>query len=248
MRILNFTMSHFDTPEDCVSRCEGPFGLNAWLDLTTRLFSPVDSFIACGTWSDPMFLYGRLAKVHIVNAGIERTHPHGCQFWNYSLCSWQAAFTYALGRHDWDLLVILDTDCLVGAVDFDSLFREFMDRSEEVLSPSWCGCWIGGPLCAFKRSGVSRWLNGRLRPNLIHPDSKGPAPMLPEEEMTRIYDGRWMNPWPHIDGMRQDYGEQAEAENTNEQAMTWPFVRKPHPAIIERYLTEKSPGATPVKS
>lgn len=238
-------MSSWDNQSECDAKIEGQFGLATWLQISELLFRPVGSFIACGTWSDPKYCY--MPRVEVINAGIERTHQHECRYWNYSLCSWQAAFTYAMGRYDWDLCVILDTDCLVGAVNFDALFREFMARPEEILTGAWCGVWPGGPLCAFKRSGVSRWLNGRLRANLIHPNTRGPEPMLPEEEMARIFEGRWWNPWANIEGMRQDYGEQAEAQDTNEQAMTWPMVRKPHPSIISRYLTENTSRAIPLK-
>lgn len=238
-------MSHWDNPEECVQRCIGIFGLDLWLARIGYLFDPVCVIVACGTYSDPIYASSPVASVKIINAGIKRTFPHDCRWWNYSLCAWQAGLAYAMDQSDWDLLVVLDTDCLVGAVDFDMLLRDFMKRPDEVLSPAWCGCWIGGPFLAFKRHGISRWLNSRLRANLISPNS-GPEPMLPEEEMTRIFEGRWWNPWPQINSCRQDYGEEAEAQNTNGQAMTWPFLRKPHPAIIDRYIAEQSSAALPV--
>lgn len=233
-------MSYWDNREQFLSRFPGEFGLVNWFERVNNLFNhPMGTFIACGTWSDPS-----LASLTIVNSGVTRTLPYDPYFYNYSLCAWSVALWHSIGRDDWDMLIALDTDCLIGAIDLNSLFTDFEAHDEEVMSGAWSG-FIGGPMIVFKRSGVIRWLNGRLRANLIEPHA-GPKPLLPEEEMTLIFKDRWYNPWTDFPELRQDWPENKEADSVNEEVMKWPMVRKPHPAVINAYKRECSSKTIPV--
>lgn len=244
MKIIAWSMSHWNNAEEFQSRLLGPLGLYAWCGRVNYAFSPVERWIACGTFSDPV-LAGDL-PVSVLNHGTETTLPYDCIWWNYSLCSWEIGYQTALARHDWDLLVNLDTDALLGDIDLDSIMREFLERPEELMTGAWCGSLAGGCLQAIKRSGVRRWLENRKRKNLITPNSQA-MPLLPEHEATEIFKGLWWNPWPHIPDMRQDYGEQAAATLLDDEVMTFPMVRKPSPAVIDRWLQENSPQIKPVR-
>jgi hypothetical protein len=241
MRIIAFTLSYWNTREDAcrLAEDESYFGLRAWYGRTHRLLYPEHMFIASGTWSEPSWC--PLPALEVVNAGVFPTdQPHDPVKWNYAGPAFTAALAHACNRSNWDLLVLLDTDTLVGAVDFDSLLREFLSRPEEVLGLSWDGTL--GMTLAWKPAGAARYLHQRRRANLI--DWPGEA-MLLEEEFSVIHEGRWWNPWPHLATVRQDHGHKPEAHLLNEAAMSWPFVRLPHPDIVKPYLALNRP--LPVK-
>ncbi len=231
-------MSHWNSPEEAEGRAAGLFGLRAAHERLHQCLGQCETFIACGTWSDPDLCPMSLP---VINAGAPLTKPYEVHWWNYSLCAFTAAFAYALNKPDWNLLVLLDTDTLVGAVDFDTILREFMGRPDLMLTANWhdgTRSWPAGPFIAWKREGVSRWQHGRLRPNLSEsPDQ----PMLPEEEWAKLFDGRIYNPWPDVPNVRQDHRPEL-----SEQALTWPFVRCPVSDVIETYLRDQTALAKPL--
>jgi len=239
-------MSYWTTQEEFDAKYEGQFGLKAWHANVEKYLKPIGCFLVAGTWSPPEFnRFG--SKVPLVNAGAnpEPAGDYHVIFRNYSLCSFMAAFYHALNRSDWDLLALLDTDTLIGAYDFDGTLRSFMQQPEMWFMTNRWHAFPGGQFQVWKRDGVNHFVNHRVRANFVE-YRNGPAPPTPEEEAGTIFDNHWFNPNPEVETMRQDYGENQEAESLNEQAMTWPFVRKPHPAIIERYLSEQTPKAVPV--
>ena len=248
MRIIAFTMSYWDNEEQ--ARRAGEL-LVPWKETVDKWLKPVSAFIACGTWSEPA-LSPLGPEVPVINADAVKDRPYDVVWHNYSLCSFGAAFHYALSHAYWDLLAILDTETLIGNVNFEKLLGEFLERPELHLNEDWHGR-PGGPFQVWKREGASRWLNYRQRANFIpKPEVKEgqepPAePMLQEYEMGVIFKDLWWNPWPEIPTMRQDHGEDSEKYVTPEDTLKWPFVRKPHPSIVERYLNEQTPLARPVK-
>lgn len=242
MRIVAYAMSYWSTQEEFDQRYEGLFGLKQWYSNVQKYLKPIHCFICCGTFSPPEHSrFGQL--VTVVNAGAEPEGGYDVLYKNYSLCTFMAAFYHALNGRDWDLLCVLDTDTLIGAVDFDSVLREFMQRPEIHLSQRWYD-FPGGSFQAWKREGANRYVNYRQRSNFV--DDRNSKPITQEQECGNIFAGKWWNPWPDIKTMRQDHGENADSEKMNEEAMTWPMVRKPHPAIIERYLSEQTVKAKPV--
>lgn len=220
---------------------KGMFGLRQWRERVTRWFPGSPCFISCGTWSDPnLSRFGRL--VSIVNAGAEPDHDYTGS-WNYSMCAFTAAMAYMLNQTGWDLLVHLCEDVLFGAMNWDSLLREFITRPEEVMSDDWYG--RPGYVVAWKRSAASRFLHQRLRPNLAETDSTGLQ--LPEDEIGRMFAGKIWNPWPHLVSTRQDFGHESGKYVVPEDTLKWPFIRLPHPRIIDQYILEQTSLARPVK-
>jgi hypothetical protein len=208
------------------------FGLKAWHGRVEYLFKPIHSFIACGTQSDPEF--SPLGpEVAIVNAGIPVGESYDYRRRQYWMAAFTAASAYALNRNDWDLLVFLDTDVLVGAVDFKSLLNDFTGRPEEILSPAWAET-IGGPILALKRSGVVRFMHKRIQSNCVL-DGASPDMMFGEDEMKAIYSGTWWNPWPNHSSMRQDYSVNPNDPNPM-GFLNHPLIRQPHPDVVDEYL------------
>jgi hypothetical protein len=242
MKLFAFTMTHWDNHEQAWAQAET---LNRWLVDATRYFRPWHVFVACGTWSDP--LHSPLPNhVPTINGGIKRDQPYDPIWWNYAGTAIGAALAYALTRCDWDALIMHDTDVLVGAVDFDALLREFLDRPETFLSAQWCGCWpCGGSITAWKPAGAVKWLNQRRRANYIQRSPNTPPPVCLEAEMASIFKGDWWCPWPEHPTMRQDYGA-PNAVTDNAAVLKWPFVRRPDPAIVEEYTRTQTALAKPV--
>jgi len=208
------------------------FGLKAWHGRVEYLFKPIHSFIACGTQSDPEF--SPLGpEVAIVNAGIPVGESYDYRRRQYWMAAFTAASAYALNRNDWDLLVLLDTDALVGNVNFKQLFDEFIERGEVALSPNWAGT-PGGPLLAFKRMGVVRYLHQRTQSNCVASESS-PDMAFGEDELKIVYNGIWWNPWPHIENVRQDYSVNPNDPNPM-GFLHCPFIRQPHPDVVDEYL------------
>jgi hypothetical protein len=218
------------------------FGLKAWHGRVEYLFKPIHSFIACGTQSDPEF--SPLGpEVAIVNAGIPVGESYDYKRRQYWMAAFTAASAYALNRNDWDLLVFLDTDALVGAVDFKSLLNDFTGRQEEILSPAWAET-IGGPMLALKHSGVLRFMHKRIQSNCVL-DGASPDMMFGEDEMKAIYNGRWWNPWPDHSTMRQDYSVNPNDPNPM-GFLHCPFIRQPHPDVVNEYLKTQWVQAVPI--
>ncbi len=236
MKIWAFTTSHWNDVSEANSKGDGPFGLRTWHDRVTRYFSPTHCFVACGTWSDPV-MSPFPATVPIVNAGVTQGTKYDVQRTQLWMCAMTAACAYALNRrNEWDLLVFLDTDILVGAVDFDALIKEFSQRQEILLAQRWNDA-IGGPFYVWKPDGVVRAVHYRTQPNIANhclADS--------EAELRTVFDGLWWNNWPDIPTMRQD-GD----AGLNEHVLRWPFVRCPHPSIVEQYQQSQTILAKPVR-
>jgi len=246
LKLWAFTMSHWNDAADAQAKGDGLFGLRSWHERVTRYLSPTHCFVACGTWSEPS-LSPLPPSVPIINAGIQSDAPYDVHYNQLSLCAMTAAMAYALNHaKEWDLLALLDTDALIGAVDFDALIREFQQRTEIMLAQSW---WdgIGGPLYVWKLIGAIRMQHHRLRANIIArpDDDKAPKPLLPEEEMAAIYRGLWWNPFPEFRTLRQDYGG-IDPFKDNIAVLKWPFIRLPDPAIVEEYTRTQTALAKPL--
>jgi len=231
MKIIVFTMAWWESREHAWEQWDA---LNKWLDAVQYYYQPRHTFLASGTWSEPT--QSPLPKwVPIINGGVTKDRPYDAVWWNYSSTALTAAFSYVLNRRDWDLLVLHDADVLVGAVDFDSLLREFMSRPETFLCSDWHGRPSGGSPLVWKPYAAAKWLNQRRRANLIEHTAGIPTPMLVEDEMGIIHEGEWWNPWPNIPTMRQDFGCTSKIPEREPLEKAWPFVRMPNPAIIEEY-------------
>lgn len=253
MRIIAFATSFWRSKEEWDALWNGPiyssvtlksqadwlaswneprWGLSKWLDRVRWLFNPVDVFLACGTWSEPKW-----SPITVVNSGVDFTVPYHVGRWTYAGCAQTAAHAYLLNRRDWDLAVELDYDCLIGAVDFQDVMRQFLERPDLMMTPSWFGK-PGGPFIMFKREGILRWMHQRKRADLI--DDSKPDGLLLEDEFGEIFSGRWFNPWP--DNVNQRY----ENGVTDDEARHWPFVRGPSATMIERYVKEETSQAKPL--
>lgn len=242
MRITAFTTCHWNDAEDAArpSLHDPLFGLPAWHARVIQIFGRSESFLACGSWSDPEFR--PLRGIEVVNSGMP-SGPYDVfrrQFWMGAVT---AAMAKLLNSRGWDLAVFLDTDCLVGAVDFKALMTEFVDRSEILLSPEWSNA-PGGPIMVWKREACSRFLHQRLQPNIVD-ESQPSMPLLGENEMGEIFRGRWWNPWPGVN-MRQDYSVNPSPANPME-FIDAPFIRQPHPAIIQTYLDTRWSRMVPLQ-
>jgi len=247
MRIWAWAMTWWTDAADASRKGDEWLGLRTWHERVQRYFKPAHCFLACGTWSEPRFSPLPLDVV-VVNAGLPLGTPYDIYYTQLSGCGFTAAMAYALNRRDaWDLLVFLDTDVLVGAVDFDALTRDFMGRDEVLLGQGW---WngIGGPLYMWKPAGAVKLLHSRVRANLlpVPANADAPKPMLMEDELAAIYAGCWWNPWPdNKRAMRQDYGL-IDPERDNAVVLKWPFVSRPDPAIAEEYERTQTVLAKPV--
>lgn len=240
--VIAFTTTHWCRESIGSPRIIDPvFGLGAWYRRVKYLFSPIHTFLACGNWSDPFM--NPLPGVSVVNAGL-----HSCikyDLFRSQLCmaAYTAAMAYVLNRSHWDLVVLLDTDCLVGAVDFPKLIDEFVRRPEIILTNSWNDA-PAGPCVILKREGCVRLLHHRIQGNIVLGDSS-PNLMLGEFEMKAIFEGKWWNPWPEIKTVRQDF--YVNPNDPNPMAFLYcPFVRQPHPDLVQPYLETQSSKAVPL--
>lgn len=247
MRIVAFTTSWWSTQAEADSKRYGLFGLHACRDRAFELFKPFEFFVACGTWSEPEWSPLSIT-CPVINAGVVLDRPYEPVYWNYGGCAITAACAYLANRRDWDIAVCVDTDTLYGAVDWDAVLCEFLRRPDELLADNWWG--RPGYVVAWKPAAVSRYLHQRLRPNLLNKpvDPDALPPMLLEDEFGVIFDGLIHNPWAHLETTRQDAGLESEQyvklRDPIEQA--WPFVRLPHPDIVEEYLQTQSARAKSV--
>ena len=244
MNIIAFTSSYWDDERSAKrpDLHDPLFGLRAWRDKVDYLFKPFHKFITCGTWSEPQF--SPIGKdVEIINAGLPVGIPYHHLRHQYCMGAFTSAMAHVLNRNDWDFVVMLDTDCLIGAVDFPSLFKEFDQRPEIIVSNSWCGT-PSGPFAIYKREACVRFLHHRLQGNCVLNESS-PDLMLAEYEIGKIYEGLWWNPWPEINNVRQDY-----SVNPNDPSpmafLHCPFIRQPHPAVIEEYQSTQWSRVVPL--
>lgn len=236
MRILGWTLEYWNDAMHA-KRYNGQWNsLDAWRRRMLRFFKPIDLFIASGTWSEPRFCP---IPVRVVNAGAPSSPPYDYHCNHYGACAFSAALFHALDRNDWDYLVTLDTDALIGEVNFPGLFAEFATRPQTLVAPGWNG-GIGGPFMAWKRPGVVKLAHSRLYPNIAPPGTR--RPLIWENECRDIYGKDWWNPWPQFNtlDMRHDSG-------ANPALQGWPFVSRPAPHVISDYLTKGTAKAIPLQ-
>lgn len=191
MRILAWTISYWNTPEEALKIGEGILGLRAWKARVQHAFSPVGFFVACGTWSDPSLCP---TDMLVVNSGVEFRGPLDYWYRNYSKCAIDAGLAYALNRTDWDILLLLDNDGLLGDCDCDWMIKTFWSRPETLMAPSWHGGVPGGPMLTFKRAGAARLKHFRRTPNM-RDAADIPGPNF-ETELADLFRNLWYNPWP----------------------------------------------------
>jgi hypothetical protein len=235
MRILGWTLDYWND-EAHANRRNGQWdSLLAWHKRMIHFFKPVDLFLASGTWSEPR--WNPVPTIKVVNAGAPNDKPYDYHCNHYGACAFSAALFYALNRNDWDYLVFLDTDSLIGDVNLPALFEEFGRRPETVLAPGWLG-GVGGPLLVWKQAGACKLAHQRMYPNI----SATPRPQIWEMELRDIYGKDWWNPYPQHStlDMRHDSGG-------NPTFQDWPFVLRPHAHLISEYLENKTVKAIPLQ-
>lgn len=217
---------------------DGVMGLRAWYTRSLRVFNPIATYVACGTWSEPRFC-PLCPLVTVLNAGVSPRGDYGNR-WQYMGCALTALMAAVCNRNDWDALILLEPDALYGKIDWPRLLGEFLKRRELVMGPAWYrrNCDI----VAWKPEAAVRYLHCRNRPNLNAPDT---APWL-DDELHQMFFEQYWNPWPHIETTRQDFAHPTSPVIPNDVVMGWPFVRLPDPAIVPRYLAECTALATPL--
>lgn len=243
MKILAWTLSYWDN-EQHSHRWDGQwYGLPAWKARVGQYLKPFDTFIASGTWSDPK--WNPIPGTTVVNAGVPKDSPYEGNKRHYGICAFAAASHYALNRTDWDYCVTLDTDALIGAVDFPYIFTEFAKRKEIMMAPSWYNLdptgmayYIGGPFQCWKREGVVRLAHNRKLSDLRDADEPGREWFWERECFYMFRGGRWWNPWPHIKHMGCMVGDPVRER--------WPFIRKPSPRIVDDFLKHCTSLAVPL--
>lgn len=236
MRILGWTLSYWHNAE--MARAKA-IELSDWKRTIETVFSPFDLFIASGTWSDPEAC--PVSGATVVNAGLEFNHPYEGHRYHYGICAFTAAMAFACGRRDWDLLVVLDTETLIGDVNINTILKDFWNSDAIVLSPEYFG-FMGGPMMAWKRAGALRLLHNRKVSNLRDEDQPQ-REMLWEHECWEIYrPGQWMNPWPKINCM---LGLERQPDHEAPIRENWPFLGKPLARTIEPYKAACSPKTIP---
>jgi len=208
---------------------KGLLGFESWLGRYVPLVNPVETIIACGTWSDPSFASG--LPVRVVNAGVEPVARHDMG-WQYMGCALTALFAAAVCRHDWDFLVLAETDMLPGAVNWPNIAKKFMASDAIVAGPAWFGVECDHIL--WKRAACAKFLHQRFRPNLTLDKWK----MFLDYELDALYKGQHWNPWPDLQTVRFDFWHEGSPKFPIHAAMNWPFVRQPAPEMVEAYLTQ----------
>lgn len=241
MKLCVFTTSYWDNEEHAKKQFGGKLGLIAWLDRVTRLLKPAHAFIACGSYSDRTL---NQTSIPVINSGTPKTKPYSFYWWHYSLCAFMAGKYYALNRDNWDVLIQLDTDGLIGAVDLPGLISEFMDRPEFMLACPGGGA-PSGPIQMWKREGAARYVNYRMRPNLIDVETDQ-KPIMHEHEWMEIFKGMIWYPWPNLRHFTHDYGPQSKYMAPFGEALKWPFIRMPHPDIIDQYIATQESRCIPM--
>lgn len=209
----------------------GRFGLHTWREQMLRLFKPQQLVIACGTWSPPEFC--SVPDVTVINGGAELDRPH-TNGWQYMGCALTSLMAYVCNRRDWDVLLLLEPDVLLGAVDWPAVLGEFLNRPEEVFGVRWYDRFCD--FIGWKRAAAIRYLHQRIRPNLSEDESL----MWLDDELHQMFSGRSWNPWPEVKNTRQDHFHEASPRVPNEEAMRLPMIRMPDPAIVEAYDRECS--------
>lgn len=236
MRILGCTLGYWHDQKMAEAKVDE---YSQWW-LRMQAFSPFELFVACGSWSSPDLCPH--AGIKVVNAGVPYTKVYNGQKQHYGICAFTAAMAFALNRDDWDYLVMMDTETLVGDVNLPEIFRQFADSKAIVMAPAW-GPWIGGPVLVWKRDGAVRLLHNRVLSNLRDDDEQD-REMLWEQECAYIYrGGRWFNPWPHLESL---LGFSYPTDPMRPITENWPFVGKPLAQTTVPFLEQCSPKLVPL--
>lgn len=230
MRVLVWTLGFWRDAAHAQRDADNWRGYRAWLERMQRCFKPVGAFVASGTWSDPK--HSPIPEAITVNAGADWTKTYVGQRTHYGKMAFTSAMAYALNRvRDWDYLVMLDTDALIGALDIPKLLNEFAGRPETLIAPSWCHL-IGGPLMIWKPEGAIRLLHHRPYVNYVD-DNEPDMRTIWEEECLLIYRNLWWNPWPQFDCMLQ------EGAHPDSEAINWPALGRPSSEVFAQLYIEK---------
>lgn len=199
-----------------------------WCDNCDKLFLPQAKWLCCGSYSNPEWNPSN-GRAETVNSGALSTRPYDVFFWHYALCAYSAGGWKANFTPDWDLLVWLELDVLIGTNDFDYLLREFLRRPNFVLTPAWYTL-PDGSFFVWKHEAVERYCHHRRRANIV--DDGLPRPMIGEEEWLHIFQSKWWNPWPDIPSVRWSGGC---------DYMKMPFVQRYPQEIVQEYEAAAQP-------
>jgi hypothetical protein len=226
MKIACFTLTYWTNPDNAKNKAPE---LEAWKKQVEKNLRPDVIYLACGTKSDPAL---KPIDLPVINAEVVCTKPYDVFNWCYALCAESAGMWYALLNTDCDVVVNIASDCVLNT-DLRDLAQKFMERPELVCAPTWGDKWLEDAAVLYKRQGLTKFLNGRLRPNL----SEGNEKLLTEMEKAHIFNGYWWNPWPNIPAMRQEYGIPHEkvVEDSRVISENWPIILRPSPTIRKRY-------------
>lgn len=212
--------------------------VSEWKSVVTRVFRPSVLLLSSGSWSDPALCPSD--GIIVVNSGALEDHGYDVVWWQYAACAMTAGFCFVLNLSPpVDLLVYLDAESVLGEINAASLVSEFTRRPEELMSPAWHS-GVDGTLSFWKRRALSRFVHQRRRANLVEPNSTSP-PELIENELAWIFRGRWWNPWPSIDSVRQDYGFPGQRKDSD--VANLPLVGGPSPSTRSAF---KSKSQVPI--
>jgi hypothetical protein len=232
MKIACFTLTYWNDAKTAAAIADE---LRAWVAEVRGGFRPDYLYMCSGTYSDPKF--NPLPDVPLINAEVVYRGPkdftHNC----YALCAEEAGLWYALLNTDADVVVQMCTDSIVNE-DMRPLLDNFMARPELVCAPAWCRSYLDDAFVFYKRNAVVKYLNGRLRANLM--DVESGEQLITEDEKTRIFKGEWWNPWPANDNMRQDWNVGSCAvDSAHICRFNWPVVIRPAPDVTKFFKLRK---------
>lgn len=236
VRILGWTLGYWHYQNMANDRAQM---FQDWHRQFIYAFKPFETFIASGSWSEPSAC--PIPSV-VVNAGLPFDRPYYGQKHHYGIAAFTAAMAYACNRNDWDFLVTLDTEALIGDVNLPELFQQFSESNAILMSPGYFP-YIGGPFMAWKRAGALRLLHNRQLSNLRDEDEPD-REVIWEEECHRIYrGGRWWNPWPNIECM---LGSHYQSDCLKPIRENWPFVGQHIAGTAEPYAAQCSTKLIPL--
>lgn len=230
MKLACFTLTYWKDQADANSKS---LELRDWKAHIEKMLKPDVMYIACGTKSEPVF---SPIDVPVINSGVEYTVPYDAIYWCYSLCAENAGMWHALLNTDCDILGQIATDCFIKD-DLLPILEEFNKRPELVCAPSWAS-FVEDAAIFYKRSALVKYLNMRIRPNLIA--ERRQPPLMTEQEKAQIFRGQWWNPWPNIVTMRQEWYVGVKDPIPDERVLSekWPIVLRPSETIKKLYRSE----------